>query len=63
MRGKPLLAALGILTGYVVVILGWLSLEGATELNALLFFVLGLPVAATALWWSGRGGAGGAGRR
>ncbi|HEU5423253.1 MAG TPA: hypothetical protein VFU72_06920 [Nitrolancea sp.] len=56
MSAKLLLAALAILAGYVLLGLLWLAVEGATSLGALLFFALGLPVAAAALWWSTRGG-------
>lgn len=54
MRDRTFAGPLLILSVYVVIILLWLLLSGGSTIGALLFFLVGLPVVAVALWWSGR---------
>lgn len=54
MRDRTIAGPLLILTFYVALILAWLMLSGGSTLGALLFFLLGLPVVALALWWGGK---------
>lgn len=54
MRDRRITGPLLILTFYVALIVAWLMLSGGSAVEALLFFLLGLPVVALALWWSGK---------
>jgi hypothetical protein len=54
MRNASVAGFLIIMTIYTVALLGWLIYDGGAILDVVLFYVVGIPLAAVVVWWSGR---------
>jgi hypothetical protein len=54
MRNASVAGFLIIMTIYTVALLGWLIYDGGAILDVVLFYVVGIPLAALVVWWSGR---------
>lgn len=54
MRNPSVAGFLMIMIVYAVILIGWLLYDGGAVLEVGLFYLIGIPIAAAAVWWSGR---------
>jgi hypothetical protein len=54
MRNPSVAGFLMIMIVYAVILIGWLLYDGGAILEVALFYLIGIPIAAAAVWWSGR---------
>jgi hypothetical protein len=54
MRNPSVAGFLIIMIVYAVALIGWLLYDGGAILEVVLFYLIGIPIAAAAVWWSGR---------
>jgi len=54
MRNPSVAGFLMIMIIYAVILIGWLLYDGGAILEVVLFYLIGIPIVAVAVWWSGR---------
>jgi len=54
MRHASVAGFLIIMTVYTAILIGWFIFDSGAILDVLLFYVLGIPLAAALVWWGGQ---------
>ncbi len=51
MKNQSVIGFLIIMTVYTIALFAWLAYDGRVAIDVVLFYLLGVPVVAVAVWW------------
>ncbi len=54
MKNHSVIGFLIIMTVYTVALVAWMVYDGRAAIDLLLFYLIGVPVVALAVWWGGQ---------
>ena len=54
MKNHSVVGFLIILTVYTLALVGWMVYDGRAAIDVALFYLLGAPIVAVAVWWGGQ---------